>query len=67
MFYSTRHFFKLAGFLLAACLACQRFPDMLRGLKNVWGALERFLSAHALSAGFSLLLDGFSRVMQGIK
>jgi hypothetical protein len=67
MFYSTRHFFKLAGLLLAACLACQRFPDLLRWLKNVWASIERFLLAHTLSAEVSLLLDGFFRVIQGIK
>jgi hypothetical protein len=65
MFYSTRHFFRLAGLLLAAYITYQRLPDMLRGLKSAWTHLNRFFSAHALDAAVALLHDALHWVLPG--
>jgi hypothetical protein len=67
MFYSTRHFFRLAVLLLAAYLAYERLPNMLRGLQSAGEHLSRLFSAHTLASVAALLHDALYAAMQRIK
>jgi hypothetical protein len=67
MFYSTRHFFRLAFLLLAGCVVYERLPDMLLWIKSVWAPAERFMSAFSPHAAASLLIDALNTVMQTAK
>jgi hypothetical protein len=67
MFYSTRHFFRLALLLLAGCIAYERLPDMLIWLKGVWTPVEQFLTAYAPRAAASLLIDALQNIIQAAR
>jgi hypothetical protein len=53
MFYSTRHFFKVAALLLAVSWVYTRLPDVLEGIRRVWAYLDRFFSRPALDEAVS--------------